>query len=350
MKALVFLLVLSTTAFGQHASNTCEAGAETRRILDRLAVPSDVRQTAAQIRDAQLLELRRALQASPRDIFLHSRHQDVKIGRYGYGRNEVIEEYQAFLNQHPSDPIYLYLAARAQFSRNTARAIGELEQSLSISPQFGAPHLLLAEIYLAPSFQDLEKVRVHLQKFNALCPSSVAAFPSLRWSTDKETVMMFGRHLRATLADRTGREALAAYPMLWGMELALQRSDRQEAFREQVMKDLQRIWGKEFPRNIEWLRAVEQACDIVHENAVAGYEEMATLYPNSDLPAQAAMERWTEQHGFPLPSASKEEQHSYHVRRIQALAEIAQRWPAVPRSPSRIGTTLRMTTHFLLMK
>jgi len=109
--------------------------------------------------------------------FSHEAFQDLKIGRIGDQREAVIEEYEKLLANYPHSAAFLYLAAHAEYSRNTKRAIEDLEQALLLAPKFGLPHLLLAEIYSASAFSDPAKVTQHLDRFFRSLPVECPHFP-----------------------------------------------------------------------------------------------------------------------------------------------------------------------------
>jgi len=147
--------------------------------------------------------VRKSLEGTPEDIFLHEAYQDLKIGPIGDQREALIEEYEKLVAKYPHNPVFLYLAARAQYSRNTKRSIEDLEQALVLVPKFGLPHLLLAQIYSASAFANPAKVAQHLDRFSILCPSSVRVFPDLRWSKDRELIGRTVTRVRKALDGRT---------------------------------------------------------------------------------------------------------------------------------------------------
>jgi thiol-disulfide isomerase/thioredoxin len=274
-------------------SPSCEAPSATREILNHLAIPFDARQPAAE-RTARTIEvLRKALGSTPRDIFLHEAYQDTLIGRVGDERDKVIEEYRALLAKNPGDPVFLYLAARAEFGWKTPQAIARLKQVMTVAPQFAPAHLLLARIDSFEAFENPKEVAVHLDRFSELCPSSVRILPELRWSKDRELIARTVTRVRKALAGRTDAEAAEAYPLLWALEQAMERSDNQTANRERVGKDVELLRGRRFTRNAKWFAAIQDAGDRLEhpEWVTEARKEMATLYPRSSAARDLA---WSE--------------------------------------------------------
>src|ERR1700694_75631 len=132
----IILLVTPIGSAAQFSAQSCEAPQSTREILAKLSVPEDPRKPAAERKALELKQVQKGLEGAPEDIFLHEAYQDLKIGRIGDQREAVIEEYEKLLAKYPQSPGLLYLAARAQFSLNTKRAIEDLEQALILAPKF----------------------------------------------------------------------------------------------------------------------------------------------------------------------------------------------------------------------
>ena len=228
--------------------------------------------------------LRKALKASPNDVFLHEEYQRIRIGGMEADRPPVIEEYEKLLAQHPDDPAYLYLAASAQLGRDTTQSIARLEHAIERSPSFGLPHLLLAQVYSASSHEDPTKVKRHLEAFESACPESVRAFPALRWSKDTALVAQAAASIRRNLKNRTDSEALAAYSTLWAFEAAQHRSDEQAESITRLKQDVARLLAPDVPRNAAWLSTIESVSyiqDGVDEYPTTASREIAARYPNS---------------------------------------------------------------------
>jgi thiol-disulfide isomerase/thioredoxin len=275
----VCLAVVSTLV-----AQTCAPSGPVLRTLEDLQAPDDMRLSAAD-RKAQKIEiLRKALKTSPNDVFLHEEYQRIRIAGMEADGPPVIEEYEKILALHPDDPVYLYLAAAAQLGRDTPQSVARLEHAIQRSPSFGLPHLLLAQIYSASAYADSAKVRQHLEGFESVCPESVRAFPSLRWSKDTALVVREASRIRSNLKNRTDPEALAAYPILWSLEAAAHRSDEQGEAIARLKEDITRLLLPGVPRNAAWLATMESVSFVqegLDEYAEAASREIAARYPNS---------------------------------------------------------------------
>ena len=84
-----------------------------------------------------------------------------------------------------------------------------------------------------------------------------------------------------------------AYPALWALEEALERSDHQDANRERLKRDDEVLRGHAFVRNQLWFTAVERAAEqLEHPEWIReARKELATLYPRSSAARDLA---WSE--------------------------------------------------------
>lgn len=278
-------------AVAQTVPPPCEAPPSTRMVLEEVQVPADARAVAADRGEQRLALLRKAMAASPDDVFLHEAYQRLKLGSLEIGRHALIQEYEALLAAHPRSAAYLYLATNAEMGQKTKDAIANLEQALQVAPSFGLPHELLAEIYSStvPGYSDPAKVASHMDAYAAACTEGVRAPSALRWSKDRELIARVAARLRTNVARRTDVEAVQAYPALWGLEFALERSDHQDTNREHVRQDLDRLFAPAFARSATWLAAIGAASQIqdgIGESwSKRAEEEVIARYPNSTVAA-----------------------------------------------------------------
>lgn len=322
---IVALLAAGASLYAQ----TCGPSGAVWRSLDAVQMPDDMRLPAAERTARKIRILREALDAAPNDVFLHEEYQHVRMGRMEADRPQVMEEYEKLLAQHPEDAVYLYLAARAEAGRNTAQSITRLEQAIERAPKFGLPELLLAQIYSAPSHADAARVKQHLDRFEAVCPESVRAFPDLRWSKDMAVVAQVSARIRRNLKDRTDSEALAAYAVLWGLEAAQRKSDEQAENVARLKRDVARLFAPDVPRNAVWLatlRSVVFIQDGVDEYAKAAEHEIATRFPNS---ASAVREAYlAARDPNPRPKdGTREQMAAYWRKEWQPAVPLARRFP-----------------------
>ena len=314
------------------STTACEASASVKNVLDELRKPGDIREAATERKRKKLELLQSALELSPRDIFLPSEYQDIKMGfPVELYRPEVIDEYEALLEKNPTDAIYLYLAARAQYGRKTKQALSYVERAVKVEPEFPWPYLLLAEIHLSPTFQDRDKALAAIEEFHQICPSSPASIRGLAGSRDAELQAETAQRLREALQRRADTEALIAYPNLWRLESADKRSDDLGDFQRRLEKDLELLTIAAFPRNVEWLETIRTGSQMLKDSSfyMMALEQMAALYPHSNIPMRLEWNRWVQSHPYPSRqggAAVKQAHFEGYFRKARALA---RRWPAV---------------------
>jgi thiol-disulfide isomerase/thioredoxin len=308
---------------------TCGPSGATLRTLDELQTPDDMRLSAAERTARKIEVLRKALNATPNDVFLHEEYQRTRIGGMEADRPPVMEEYEKLLARHPGDPVYLYLAALAQTGSNTAQAISRLERAIERSPAFGLPHLLLAQIYSASSHAGPAKVQQHLERFESACPESVRAIPALPWSKDAALVAHVAARIRHNLKDRTDIEALAAYPILWSLEAAQRKSDEQAENLARLKQDVARLLVPEVPRNAAWLSTLQSASSLqdgVDEYARDARREIAARYPNSGAGISAAFGKAIGSNPYPR-NGTPEQIAAFWRKQWQAALPLARQFP-----------------------
>ncbi len=83
-------------------------------------------------KDVQLALLRRALAGSPRDAYLHEAYQRIRLQGPDVDRAGLVSEDEALLVKNPRDPLFLYLAARAEAGFTTKDAIAKLQDSIEL--------------------------------------------------------------------------------------------------------------------------------------------------------------------------------------------------------------------------
>ena len=327
-----FFGVLLCLAFVLPASpQSCEATASTRKVLEELETPDNMHLPAARRQELRLELLRKALAAAPADVLLHEAYQNVRLAGMEYNRAALIAEYAQLLAKNPRDPVFLYLAANAQTGRDTKEAIAKLNRALELAPDFGLPHLLLARIYSARAYENTDRAARHLERFAALCPGNVRTLPTLRWSKDKELIEREAVRLRKNVEARTDSEAVAAYPTLWSLEAALERSDRQSENRARMRRDVKRLFSPEFTRNSAWLSTIRASSSF--DGALAGVrrkaeEELAVLYPDSG--AAVSVEHAKALGGSRYPaSGTPKEIEAYWRQTWRVTLPLVRKWPAV---------------------
>ena len=332
MRRYMVVMCFAAACFTSRASlsQSCELTSSTAEILEQIQIPYDAHLPAAQRREFKLDLLRKALSATPSDIALHEAYQNVRLGGMEVNRPDLITEYEQLLAKHPNDPRFLYLAAEAQMGRKTKEAITNLERAIELSPTFGSPHLLLAQIYFAHAYENTAEETRHLERFAELCPTSVRALPSLRWSKDKELIRREAARLRRNIEARTDSEAVAAYQTLWSFEAALEGSDQQSENQARMRRDIDRLFTPEFTRNSAWLATIQAT--RFFDGAPEGVgrkaqQEVAALYPDSDAALHEEYANATANVQRPKSGSPGQIAVFWH-QEWNAVLPIARKWPA----------------------
>ncbi len=308
----------------------CEPAASTRAVLEQLQVPDDAHLPAAERQEIRLAAIRKALAAAPSDVFLNEAYQRARIGSREANRGALITEYEALLIKHPDDPAYLYLAATAETGRKTKEALANLQKALKIHPDFGLPHIRLAEIYLSHNYENPAEAARHLDRFAEACPQSVRAPAYLRWSKDTELIARVAARLRKNVSARTDSEAVAAYPTLWSLEAALHRSDAQAENQVRLKQDLDRLFGSEFKRNSAWIGTIQATYFLDHAPEGVSNKaraELAAIYPNSGAALSEELAKALGGSSYPSKGSPEQVQAFWH-HRWQAALPLVRKWPA----------------------
>ena len=265
------------------AAHGCTVSPATTKVLESLQVPPDAHLSSAATNEQRVALVKKALATSPRDVALHEAYQKLRLEPIDADRPALVGEYDALLQKNPRDPAFLYLAARAKFEYRTKEAIANLQASLAVDPGFAPAHLLLAEIHATQVFQDQAEVVKHADAFAEACPGSVRAFNSLAWNKDRDLVSRVAARLRKNVATRTDSEAVQAYPLLWRLEEAMERSDHQEENRARLRKDIERLYAAGFVRNAAWKSALDGVTyiDESQDQSDRARKEVAAAYPAS---------------------------------------------------------------------
>ncbi len=245
-------------------------------------------------------------------------------------RPDLIAEYEQLLSKHPNDPVFLYLAGEAQIGRRTKEAISNLQRAIKLSPGFGLPYLLLAQVYFSHAYENTAEFNREFDSFVRLCPGSVRTLPTLKWSKNNELIAREASRLRHNIEVRTDSDAVAAYPTLWSFEEALERSDQQSENLARMRHDLDRLFTPAFARDSAWLATI-QATDSFdgapEEPGRRARHEVAGLYPDSDAALREEYANIIA--GSPYPSNGSPEQiAAYWRKKWHALLPLARKWTA----------------------
>ena len=160
----------------------------------------------------------------------------------------LVDRYQKQAEQHPSDPLALYLAGLALSGRDTPLSIKLLEQARSLATDFPWPALELAHIYSPGTKRvDKKKAEEEIAAFFAACPSSSDwdAQYRLGRAGSSELQARVAVALRARLAGETDPRHLKDYEALWALEFRTRPPKEHDALRKQMAADLKRLETRE---------------------------------------------------------------------------------------------------------
>jgi hypothetical protein len=237
-KLLLVGVVLLAPAFASPARAQvapCEAPTKVKEALRDL--PERTGDAQAD-RAARLAALRTLLKRYPNDLFVHVRYQEAANYPTAQDRDAVIAEYRALADKHPKEPVYAYLAARAQIGVNTRQILPQLE---ALTPRVPSSRLALVGIYQSTNFKDPKKARQQLEGFIKSCPATLSPYDYLRSVEPSEFLTQSTESLRKLLQPRTDPDAVGYYPTLWSLEFRVRPAIEHDAVRKQIAEDLARL-------------------------------------------------------------------------------------------------------------
>ncbi len=314
------VLVISSIAAAQ--TIPCEPSAEVKAALQGL--PEYTGNTQAN-REARIQALRVLVERFPNDLFIHQRYQDTADSPTAKDRDAVIAEYKALAEKHPGNPLFVYLALRAQVGVNTKQIIPELERVTAIVP---SGHLQLVQIYQAPNFKDAAKALEHMQAFIKACPSSPRVYSYVRsLDPSSDFAKQSPARLRAILNDSTDPDTLYDYSTLWALEFRVTSPNEQDALRKQVAEDLKRLRAIDPGKNPSYYSMLGGGYKLVNdaEGSKWATEQLAKVAPNTAY--NTVMQTWNDANPYPKESDPPEKRTAYNEARAKATAEWIAKWP-----------------------
>ena len=156
---------------------------------------------------------------------------------------DLVDRFRKQAEQHPEDPLALYVAGLALSGRNTELSIQLLEQARAQAKDFAWPALALANIY-APGTKraDKKKSAEEIAVFFDACPASTDPDAQHRLrAAAVELQARVARAVRSRLATETDPTRLKDYETLWGLEFRTHLPREHEVVRKQVAEDLKRL-------------------------------------------------------------------------------------------------------------
>src|ERR1035441_9093294 len=323
--SVVFLAALPVLA------QPCEAPPNVKAAIDAATLaparPLEERAAAArQVRDQ-----------FPADYYAHRFYQEQYVAN-GLFAKPVQEEYKALLDAHADDLFYQMLYARTLKGTNTREAIALLDKILDKQPDYMLAHQKLTEIYSAPAFLDLQKLRNHLEGYWQGCPSLLTGYTLAGRIVDSDFLESAAANLRKLLADRTDNEAIGLYATLWWLEFKSAPLAGQAPVRERIRADVTRLRSLDFEGRPLLLNALSQAYqDLGDKDGSKWVEERL---PDRKSPASHAaadaINQWRRDHPY-----KASEREAYQAGLVLQTAEWIKQWPDDPQARSERFMALR---------
>jgi len=216
----------------------------------------------------------------------------------------VMAEYRKRAEQHPHDPVALYLAGLALSGRDTPHSMPFLEEARAEAPDFAWPALQLADTYSGGKRVDKKRAGEELAAFFAICPSS--ADQRAQWLLSRvgsaELQARVAAALRARLAQETDPKRLEAYETLWGLEFRTHPPQEHDSLRKRVAADLQRLEPLNPKPDAEWLVFLKNGykqSGASADTVTAMEDRVIQAFPHSGDAYDIVSDRWDKIHKEP---------------------------------------------------
>jgi thiol-disulfide isomerase/thioredoxin len=317
--SILFLAALPVLA------QPCEAPPNVKAAIDAATLPP------AKPLEERAVAARQVRDQFPADYYAHRFYQEQYVAN-GLFAKPIQEEYKALLDSHADDPFYQMLYARTLKGTNTREAIALLDKILDKQPDYTLAHQKLTEIYSAPAFLDLQKLRTHLEAYWQGCPSSLTGYTLAGRIDDADFVKRAAAHLRKLLEDRTDNEALGLYATLWWLEFKSAPLAGQDPVRERIRADVTRLRALDFEGRPLLLNALSQAYqDLGDKEGSKWVAEHMPKRPGGTTaganPAADAINQWRRDHPY-----KPYEREAYQGALVEQSAEWVKQWPDQPQA------------------
>jgi len=237
----------------------------------------------------------------------------------------LVERFQKQAEQHPDDPLALYVAGLALSGRNTDLSIQMLERARSQAQDFAWPALALANIY-APGTKrtDKKKSAEEIAAFFDACPASTNEDAQHRLRAgSSELQARVAQAVRARLATETDPKRLKDYDILWGLEFRTHPPQEHDALRKQVAADLKHLESLNPKQDdAEWLVFLKNGykqAGASPETVAAREDRLIQAFPHSDEAYQIVSIRWEKAHKEPEDKTDAAAWAKYHIEYRAAL-------------------------------
>src|ERR1039458_2418687 len=312
----------------------CEAPPNVKTAIDAATLPP------ARPREERAAAPRQVRDQFQADYYAHRFYQEQYVAN-GLFAKPVQEEYKALLDAHADDLFYQMLYARTLKGTNTREAIALLDKILDKQPDYMLAHQKLTEIYSAPAFLDLQKLRNHLEGYWQGCPSLLTGYTLAGRIVDSDFLEFGASNFRKLLAGPTDNEAIGLYATLWWLEFKSAPLAGQAPVRERIRADVTRLRSLGFEGGPLLLNAPSQAYqDLGDKDGLKWVEEHMPKRPGGTTagasPAADAINQWRREHPY-----KANEREAYQDGLVLQTAEWIKQWPDDPQARSERFMALR---------
>ena len=317
--ALIILPGIPAPAAAQSAP--CEPSAKVREAFSGLPLSTG---NAAAARIAYLEALRALRTRFPDDVFVHQRYQDTARYPTDTERDAVIAEYRTLRERHPTQPLYAYLAARAQIGVRTKEVLPDLEKLAGGLP---SARLALASVYQSPNFRDEAKVLSHLEAYSRSCPESPELLTALSSMEPSEFLTRSTARMRTVLDRRGDPAALVRFTTLWKLEFQVTPVAQHDSLRARVSNDLKRLRGIDPGKTQSYYLMLQEGYKHVNDTAGARWavEQMRKRFPGGSF--SVVQQEWHAANPPPKTGEPPEKRKAYDAALAKATADWAREWP-----------------------
>ena len=236
----------------------------------------------------------------------------------------LVDSYVKQAEQHPDDPVALYLAAVVLNGKDTPRGIQLLERAKSKAPDFAWPDATLAGIHAGGKLVDKKKAAAEIAAFFTICPSS--ADGRAQWTLNQaggvELQARVAVAMRARLARETDPKQLESYSTLWGLEFRTRPPQEHDALRKQVAEDLKRLESMNPKPDAEWLAFLKDGykqSGATAETVAAMEDRVMQAFPHSEEAYDIATDRWKKGHKEPEDQSDAAAWNKYNAEHYAAV-------------------------------
>jgi thiol-disulfide isomerase/thioredoxin len=326
--AAILLMAAAPTLFAQSSAALpgCEPPPAVRRVLDERLSEKALQEMKFAERVAFRRQVLEDLIAKyPREVEPYRRLIQVSKQEDIDSYPALVDRYRKQAEQHPDDPLALYLGGLALSGRDTPLSIRFLERARSQAPDFVWPALELANTYTpGTKLVDKKKAGEAIAAFFAACPSSddAGAQHRLERAGSSELQARVAAALRVRLAAETDLKRLRDYKTLWGLEFRTRPPQEHDALRKQVAADLQRLESLNPSPDAGWLVFLMDGYEqggAAPETVAAMEDRVIQKFPHSDEAYQIVRARWEKAHKDPEDQADAAAWAKYHREYREAL-------------------------------